>query len=104
MPFDGSKGLTASPLTQMLVEARQQLANGWCQNRTRQRGSACMIGSLTVIDYGLFIDAERLLLDAIQDLGHPQASVADFNDAPGRTKDQVLQVYDHAIWQSLTVA
>ena len=104
MPFDGSNGLPASPLTQMLAEARQQLANGWCQHRTRQRGSACMIGSLSVSDYDVFVEAERLLLKAIRDLGHPQASVAAFNDAPVRTKHQVLQVYDRAILQSWTVA
>jgi hypothetical protein len=88
----------------MLVDARQQLDQGWCQHRTRQRGSACMIGSLSVSDYDVFVDAERLLLDAIRDLGHLHASVAAFNDAPARTKHQVLQVYDRAILQSRTVA
>jgi len=104
MPFDGSKYLTTSPLTDMLVEARQQLDQGWCQHRARQRGSACMIGSLAIADYDVFVEAERVLLDAIRDLGHPQASVVAFNDALGRTKQQVLDVYDRAIRRSLTVA
>jgi hypothetical protein len=104
MPFDGSKYLTTSPLTKMLVEARRQLDQGWCQHRTRQRGSACMVGCLEISDYDEFIEAERLLLDAIRDLGHPQASVAAFNDAPARTKQQVLQVYDRAIQRSMIVA
>src|ERR1051326_6777814 len=104
MPFDGSKSLTTSPLTRMLVEARQRLSQGWCQHRARQRGSACMIGSLAITDYERFIDSERLLLGPLRGLGSPQASVAAFNDAPGRTKQQVLQVYDRAIQRSMTVA
>jgi hypothetical protein len=104
MPFDGIKNLTTSPLTQMLMEAREQLDQGWCQHRTRQRGSACMIGSLEISDYDAFIEAERLLLGAIRDLGHSQVSVPAFNDAPARTKQQVLQVYDRAIQRSMIVA
>src|SRR6185312_13379017 len=77
MPFDGSRSLTTTPLTRMLVHARQQLTQGWCQHRARQRGSACMIGSLAISDYDAFVEAERLLLAAIRDLGHPQTSVAD---------------------------
>lgn len=104
MPFDGSRSLTTTPLTRMLVHARQQLTQGWCQHRARQRGSACMIGSLAITDYDLFVEAERHLLGAIQELGHRQGSVAAFNDAPGRTKQQVLEVYDRAIHRSLIVA
>jgi hypothetical protein len=104
MPFDGSKSLTTSPLTHMLVDARRQLDRGWCQHRARQRGSTCMVGSLAISDYDAFVAAERLLLDAIRDLGHPQTSVVAFNDALGRTKQQVLQVYDRAIHRSLIVA
>jgi hypothetical protein len=44
------------------------------------------------------------LLKAIVALGHTQSSIAQFNDAPGRTKQQVLEVYDRAIQQSLMVA
>ncbi len=103
MPFDGNNR-AMSPLTHLLADARQQLDQGWCQHRTRQRGSACMIGSLTISNYQDFLAAERLLLDGIVALGHPERSIAQFNDAPGRTKQQVLQVYDHAIQQSLMVA
>ena len=104
MPLDSSTYFTTSPLTQMLVEGRKQLDQGWCQHRTRQRGATCMIGSLAISDYDMFIEGERLLLDAIRELGHRQASVAAFNDALGRTKLQVLEVYDHAIERSRTIA
>lgn len=104
MPFDGSKYPTTSPITDMLVEARHRLDQGWCQLSMRQRGSVCMIGSLAIHEYDRFVDAERLLLDAIRDLGYPQSSVAAFNDAPSRTKRDVLDVFDRAIRRSITVA
>ncbi len=103
MPFDG-KNRTISALTQILVDGRQRLDQGWCQHRARQRDSACMIGALVISDYEEFVAAERLLLDAIVALGYPQSSIAQFNDAPERTKQQVLQVYDRAIQQSSMMA
>ena len=103
MPFDGSKYVTASPVTQMLMEARQQVEQGWCQHSMRQRGSVCMIGALDIDDYSQFINAEAMLLQAIRSLGHSHASVAAFNDDLGRTKNQVLKVYERAIERSMTV-
>jgi hypothetical protein len=101
MPFDGGKYVTESPVTRMLIEARQQVERGWCQHFMRQRGSACMIGSLAISDYAEFVDAEALLLQAIGSLGYPHSSVAAFNDDVGRTKDHVLRVYDLAIEKSM---
>jgi hypothetical protein len=103
MPFDGSKYVTASPVTRMLMEARQQVEQGWCQHSMRQRGSVCMIGALDINDYTQFIDAETLLLEAIRSLGHSHSSVAAFNDDLGRTKTQVLTAYDRAIDNSMTL-
>jgi hypothetical protein len=101
MPFDGSKYGTASPVTQTLREAKQQVEQGWCQHFMRQRGSVCMIGSLATNDYSQFIDAEARLLEAIRSLGYRHASVAAFNDDLCRTKLEVLQVYDEAIARSM---
>jgi hypothetical protein len=103
MPFDGSQYVTASPVTQMLMEARQQVELGWCQHSMRQRGSVCMIGALEIDDYTQFIGAEALLLEAIGSLGHSHSSVAAFNDDLGRTKNEVLKVYDRAIEKSMTL-
>lgn len=102
MPFDGSRHpVTTSPVTRMLVEGRQRLEQGWCQNAMRQRGAACMIGSLPVGDYSRFAETESRLLVAIRQLGYPHSSVAAFNDDGQRTKQQVLEVYDRAILQSM---
>ena len=102
MPFDGVKYVTASPVTQMLMEAKQQVERGWCQHFMRQRGSVCMIGSLTINDYSQYLDAEALLREAIRGLGYAHSSVASFNDDRGRSKDEVLKVYDLAIEKSMT--
>ena len=101
MPFDGSKSVSASPVTRMLIESRQQLEQGWCQHATRRRGSVCMIGSFTIEDYALFTKAEGLLRQAMTSLGYPHSSVAQFNDDSQRTKHQVLEVYDRAIERSM---
>ena len=104
MPFDGSKYVSASPVTRMLVDSKRQVEQGWCQHATRQRGTVCMIGSFTIEDYALFTRAEGLLLDAIGGLGYPHSTVVEFNDDALRTKQQVLNVYDRAIERSMTAA
>jgi hypothetical protein len=102
MPFDGSTYVSASPVSRMLMESKQQIEQGWCQHTMRRRGSVCMIGSFTIEDYALFTMAEGLLLQAIGSLGYPHSSVAQFNDDLLRTKGQVLEVYDRAIEHSIT--
>ncbi len=67
----------------------------------RQRVSVCMIGSLTITDYEVFAIAEKLILEAIHELGYAYSSVVAFNDDPCRTKEQVLEVYDTAIALSM---
>ena len=102
MPFDGSTyQVTTSPVTRMLVEGRQQLESGWCQNVMRQRGTVCMIGSLPIEDHAVFAETQGRLLAAICDLGYPHSSVPDFNDDSQRTQQQVLEVYDRAILQAM---
>src|SRR5262245_54901160 len=87
MPFDGTHFETASPVTQMLVDGREKAQRGWCQRVMRQRGSACMIGSLAITDFEIFRTAEKFILEAIDDLGYSHSSVASFNDDLYRTKD-----------------
>ena len=67
----------------------------------RQRGSVCMIGSLTITDYQVFTIAEKLILEAIHESGYAYPSVVAFNDDSCRTKEQVLEVYDTAIALSM---
>jgi hypothetical protein len=103
MPFDGTHYETASPVTQMLIDGRQQVQRGWCQRIMRQRGASCMIGSLAITDFEIFSRAEKFILEAIDDLGYSHSSVASFNDDTCRTKEEVLEVYDRAVELSLPV-
>ena len=103
MPFDGISYEPVSPVTQMLIDGKQQLQRGWCQRIMRRRGSVCIIGSLAVADFDVFAEAEKFLLEAIRDYGYSYSSVAEFNDDISRTKEQVLEVYDRAIELSLPV-
>src|SRR5436190_18148954 len=103
MPFDGTSYEPVSPVTQMLINGKQQLERGWCQRIMRRRGSVCIIGSLAIVDYDVFAAAQKLLLEAIQEYGYSHSSVADFNDDITRTKEQVLEVYDRAIELSMPV-
>jgi len=97
MPFDGANYAIISPVTQMLVDGRDRVQSGWCQQTMRQRDSVCMIGSLRVTDFDTFMQAENLLLNAVSRLGYSQRTVRDFNDDASRTKEQVMAVYDEAI-------
>ena len=97
MPFDGANYEVISPITQMLIEGKDQVQSGWCQQTMRQRGSVCMIGSLKISDFDAFERAETFLMNAINLSGYAYRSVRDFNDDRSRTKGQVLDVYDKAI-------
>jgi len=97
MPFDGANYEVISPITQMLIEGKDRVQSGWCQQTMRQRGSVCMIGSLMISDFDVFVQAETLLQNAISQLGYSQRTVRDFNDDRSRTQVQVLEVYDKAI-------
>ena len=97
MPFDGTDYQVVSPVAHMLIDGRERVQNGWSQRVMRQRGSVCMIGSLTITDYEVFAVAEQFILDAIHELGYACSSVVAFNDDLCRTKQEVLEVYDTAI-------
>ena len=97
MPFDGANYEVTSPVTQMLIEGKDRVQSGWCQQTMRQRGSVCMIGSLRIRDCDACVQAEGLLLSAVNLLGYSHGTVRDVNDDMSRTKWQVLEVYDKAI-------
>jgi hypothetical protein len=101
MPFDGAHYQVLSPVTQMLIDGRQRVEDGWSQRVMRRRGAVCMVGSLTITDYEDYCSAEQSMLEAIHALGYAYSSVVAFNDDPRRTKEQVLEVYDTAIALSM---
>jgi hypothetical protein len=102
MPFDSANFQILSPVSRVLMDGRQQLQNGWVQRAMRQRGGVCMIGALLPIaDYEIHRLAEKLIHRAMANSGYAYPSVVAFNDDSGRTKEEVLKVYDMAITLSM---
>jgi hypothetical protein len=95
----------------LLVEARMWVDKGWCQNWYAETevgvrctpldslaSSWCMLGALARASEselrdrtGFYFDAEELLVDAVGEWP------PDWQDAPGRTKEEVLAAFDRAI-------
>jgi hypothetical protein len=112
MPFDG----TTNPTLETLIRARQILAeDGWCQGVLwDHRGRVCAIGALLKgrdlpwqYDRSPILPAVGVLVEANQlppanEHGYfPEAllqiSVVKWNNAEGRTKEEVLDAFDRAI-------
>jgi hypothetical protein len=115
MPFDG----TTSPTLETLIRARQILAEGgWLQHTlSDDLGRVCAIGALLKghramagrDDRSSILPAIRVLVEANQlppeddhRLSTPEAarlqiSVVRWNNAAGRTKEEVLDAFDRAI-------
>ena len=94
MPFDGAGFDQRSAL---LIAARERVERGWSHGSGRSRDGVCSIVALSdaADDLGLglevFLDAHMLLAGVVG------GCVSDWNDAPGRTKGEVLAVFDRAI-------
>ncbi len=94
-------------LREVLVEARRILENvGWCQGTyARDENSVailtddpgacqfCVMGALYFASDDSDVEEEaRALLNTVV-----EGSIVAYNDAPGRTKEEVLAVFDLAI-------
>lgn len=74
--------------------------HGWCQyDEVNERGNVCMNGAIRMVsigDPGVGLRGDCPLYDAACDeVGIALGSLgAVWNDAPGRTKEEVLAVFD----------
>jgi hypothetical protein len=88
-----------------LREARQRIERGWCQGTWARTGDGapthsqderanqwCALGALSCV--GALLNGDNFLHMA---LPAGWKLVGDFNDAPGRTKEDILALYDRAI-------
>lgn len=113
-----SKETVATSTKEVLVAARWILDNvGWCQGHSmvdaagnpldtyqgadmKKAVALCSAGAVNVVNVGV---KWNLISDAIYALsvaGSPQGqhtSIVQWNDAPGRTKKEVLDLFDSAI-------
>lgn len=87
---------------EILIQAKQVIVdNGWCQGKVMNAaGQCCMAGALNLATAG---DVNRYYgtgrEEARRFLGKfvPYGGVVEFNDADGRTKEEVLAIFDKAI-------
>jgi hypothetical protein len=87
MPFDGND---LDDATKLLIEGRKRIEAGWSQYEFQNdRGAVCIEGAIRLPAYR---DAVYRLQRAIG-----TRSLVSWNDAPGRTKEEVLAVFDRAI-------
>lgn len=95
-----------------LIRARAKIESGWVQGSYRARRKFRFFGPLVSTSdpakathfcaFGALIAAEpdqNLRLDALAYLHKHVPDIIAFNDAKGRTKDEVLAVFDRAIQQ-----
>ena len=83
---------------EILIEAKELVENGWIQHRlTDGQGNYCAAGA---IEHSACYTSQSTLeiIDFMCDLvGGPLSA---YNDAPGRTKDEILALFDRAIAES----
>ena len=91
MPFDGS-GL--DDVTKLLIEGRDRIERGWCRNRLQWNGAVCMLGA---IGWGERPSARQLAARNRLARAIGTYHVPRWQDAPERTKTDVLAAYDAAI-------
>ncbi len=112
MPFDSTP--ISSPLVDLLRKGRANIEKGWCQGALYRNGSVCLIGAVALERFsddirvlrripfgdGLFLEARGVLETIISrrnSITGWRNSITGWNDTTGRTKEQVLAVYDEAI-------
>lgn len=93
MPLDGT---TYLPVIELLAEGRRKIEKGWCQHVARSRLGVCMMVSIESQDPARHDAAILALTSALRGTGYKR-DIIEFNDAPGRTKEEVLAIFDAAL-------
>lgn len=89
---------------QVLKRARKLLSKGWCQEAAfipayhGKPDSFCLIGATSFATKARWPREAIKARERIREALPPgSVSIIDFNDDPGRTQEQVLEVMDKAI-------
>lgn len=102
MPFDGTQ---LDEVTLLLIRGREAIERGWCQGSYAKGDAVCMEGAVgrrngyclsSVIKHAI----DRLRANAISSMKRSfelPTELTTWNDAPGRTKEEVLAAFDRAI-------
>jgi hypothetical protein len=80
---------------ELMKAARALVAKGWCQRVSRDGDRYCVWGAIEAVT-STSLEADRLY-GAFRDYGIKGKSITVWNDARGRTQEQVLAAFDRAI-------
>ena len=96
MPFDGTKVDKTGKL--LLAAADLLQAEGWVQGSMRRYGGRCVVGAIS--DAGCpRATAQQLNRAYNRALALAGTNLPFWNDAPGRTKEEVINLLRRAAWQ-----
>lgn len=88
-----------SPVLQILVTARGRVASGWCQHEYEsESGAVCALGALG-FDEDMSNDPAGEAYEARSILRElcGWELIPTWNDMPGRTQGEVVELFDRAI-------
>lgn len=85
-----------------LIKARRLIARGWCQGQAREQrlfgNSYCTLGALAKAAGRNYYSGKAFGAIQSEVLKQDYASgIVTWNDAPGRTQQEVLDLFDRAI-------
>jgi hypothetical protein len=91
-----------SKTTNALMLGRERVRKGWCQGAPSDGKSVCMIRAIASVAEGpTYMQARHAL--AVACFGRARSGISPilYNDAPGRTKEEVLSKFDEAMAWSM---
>ncbi len=95
MPFDAEITTKSRDLI-VLEKARARIARGWVNHAPRYKNTWCIVETVEWLDIPILLPALGFD-DGGPVWGGPFRAAVDWNDAPGRTKAEVLARFDAAI-------
>ena len=93
MPFDALP--ITNPAIKRLRFGRERVVRGWCQGEYQKNGNFCALGGIRGDGVHDNSEPDRYLTKAGGFSSH--LWLIEWNDAPTRTKQDVLTLYDRAI-------
>ena len=81
-----------------LKKAKSLIKKGWIRGQAKKDGSYCSIGALYSANEDNYFISYDYLLKAVRRINKKKTlGIAGWNDAPQRTKKQVIRAFDVAI-------
>jgi hypothetical protein len=94
MPYNGTN---LDEVTKLLIEARERVAQGWCQKRFRSKGRVCALGALGVNGQSSITVLQRRAMVRLRLTNNLHTAIGQWNDLEGQSQENVLAAFDRAI-------